>query len=131
MVKPTLSGKVQEIKLKRKKRIHDLGKNHITRKVRYKKEGLVSIKSMCSVASLSWWLRWLTVCLQCRRPELNTWVGKILWRREWQPTPLFLPGENHGQRSLHGTTARCYTRPKDTQLMEDVILAWHRSLPKG
>ena len=30
----------------------------------------------------------------------NPWVGKILWRREWQPTPLFLPGEFHGQRSL-------------------------------
>ena len=30
----------------------------------------------------------------------NPWVGKITWRREWQPTPVFLPGEFHGQRSL-------------------------------
>ena len=30
------------------------------------------------------------------------WVGKIPWRRKWQPTPLFLPGEFHGQRSLAG-----------------------------
>ena len=29
-------------------------------------------------------------------------VGKIPWRREWQPTPVFLPGESHGQRSLAG-----------------------------
>jgi len=29
-------------------------------------------------------------------------VGKILWRREWQPTPVFLPGESQGQRSLAG-----------------------------
>ena len=28
------------------------------------------------------------------------WVGKIPWRRKWQPTPVFLPGESHGQRSL-------------------------------
>ena len=28
------------------------------------------------------------------------WVGKIPWRRKWQPTPIFLPGESHGQRSL-------------------------------
>ena len=28
------------------------------------------------------------------------WVGKIPWRKEWQPTPVFLPGESHGQRSL-------------------------------
>ena len=30
------------------------------------------------------------------------WVGKILWRREQQSTPVFLPGESHGQRSLVG-----------------------------
>ena len=29
-------------------------------------------------------------------------VGKIFWRRVWQPTPVFLPGESHGQRSLTG-----------------------------
>ena len=30
------------------------------------------------------------------------WVGKIHWRRQWQPTPVFLPGEFHGHRSLAG-----------------------------
>ena len=30
------------------------------------------------------------------------WIRKIPWRREWQPTPVFLPGELHGQRSLAG-----------------------------
>ena len=33
---------------------------------------------------------------------LDPWVRKILWRRKWQPTPFFLPGESHGQRSLMG-----------------------------
>ena len=32
----------------------------------------------------------------------ETWVGKIPWRRKWQPTPVYLPGESHGQRSLAG-----------------------------
>ena len=32
----------------------------------------------------------------------NPWVGKIPWKREWPPTPVFLPGEFHGQRSLAG-----------------------------
>ena len=41
-------------------------------------------------------------CLQYRRPRLNPWVRKIPWIREWQPTPVFLPGEFHGQRSLVG-----------------------------
>ena len=35
-----------------------------------------------------------------RRCQFNPWVGKISWRRKWQPTPIFLPGELHGQRSL-------------------------------
>ena len=43
-----------------------------------------------------------SVCLQCRRPRFNPRVGKIPWRREWQPTPAFLPGEFHGQGSLAG-----------------------------
>ena len=36
------------------------------------------------------------------RPGFNPWVGKILWRREWQPAPVFLPGDFHGQKSLAG-----------------------------
>ena len=42
------------------------------------------------------------VCLQCGRPEFNPWDGKFPWGRKWQPTPVFLPGEFHGQRSLVG-----------------------------
>ena len=36
------------------------------------------------------------------RKKLIIEVGKIPWRREWQPTPVFLPGESLGQRSLAG-----------------------------
>ena len=35
-------------------------------------------------------------------PGLDPWVGKIPWRKKWQPTPVFLPGESHGRRSLVG-----------------------------
>ena len=35
-------------------------------------------------------------------PGFNPWVRKIPWRRKWQPTPVFLPGKSHGQRSLVG-----------------------------
>ena len=42
------------------------------------------------------------ICLQCERPELAPWVRKIPWGSKWQPTPVFLPGEFHGQRSLAG-----------------------------
>ena len=37
-----------------------------------------------------------------KRHRFSPWVGKIPWRRAWQPTPVFLPGESHGQRSLAG-----------------------------
>ena len=39
---------------------------------------------------------------ETQEPRLDPWVGKIPWRRAWQPTPLFLLGESHGQRSLVG-----------------------------
>ena len=51
---------------------------------------------------LPWWLRWWRICLQCRTPKFDPWVGKIPWRREWLPTLVFLPGESHGERSLAG-----------------------------
>ena len=46
---------------------------------------------------------------QCRRrktPRFDPWVRKIPWRRQWQPAPVFLPGESHGQRSLVGYSPR-------------------------
>ena len=43
---------------------------------------------------------------QCGRPELDPWVGKIPWRRKWQPTPVFWLGYSHGQRSLVGYSPR-------------------------
>ena len=52
--------------------------------------------------------RWLSgerTCLQDRRHQrcgFDSWIGKIPWRRAQQPTPVFLPGESHGERSLAG-----------------------------
>ena len=48
------------------------------------------------------WLSGKELACQCRRCELDPWVGKIPWRRKWQPTPVFLLGKSHGQRSLVG-----------------------------
>ena len=42
---------------------------------------------------------------QCRRHKrhgFDPWIRKIPWRKAWQPTPVFLPGESQGQRSLAG-----------------------------
>ena len=42
------------------------------------------------------------VCLQRGRTGFDLWVGKIPWRKKWQPTPVLLPGKFHGRRSLVG-----------------------------
>ena len=41
-------------------------------------------------------------CRRRKRCGFNPWVREIPWRRKWQPTPVFLPGESHGQRSPAG-----------------------------
>ena len=41
-------------------------------------------------------------CKKHKRCGFSAWVGKIPWKRAWQSTPVFLPGESHGQRSLAG-----------------------------
>ena len=46
---------------------------------------------------------------QCRRLKkhgFDPWVGEIPWRRAWQPTPVFLPGESHEHRSWWATVHR-------------------------
>ena len=53
-------------------------------------------------------------CRRCKSHGFNSWVGKILWNRRWQPTPVFLPGKLYGQRSLEGCRAgqECATEHK-------------------
>ena len=64
-------------------------------------------------------LEWWRIHLQCGRPRFDPWVGKILWRRAWQPTPVFFPGESHGQRSLVGYSP--YVAKSWTQLSNSAI----------
>ena len=56
-----------------------------------------------SLLTLPRWLSSKEPAYQCRKHKthgFHPWVGKIPWRRKWQPSPVFLPGESHGQRSL-------------------------------
>ena len=60
---------------------------------------------MCIVIKASQWTTGkLPTCqsMQHERGRFDPWVGKILWRRAWQPTSVLFPGEFHGQRSLVG-----------------------------
>ena len=61
----------------------------------------------------------------------NPQVGKIPWRRAWQPTPLFLPRESHGQRSLMGCSPQGRKESDTTEATEHTPSPYfHRSFPK-
>ena len=68
---------------------------------------------------LPWWLRRYRICLQCRRPGFNP------WRRAWQPTPIFLPGESpwtEQSMELQRVGHDWATQPSPTQLWRKWIL---------
>ena len=60
------------------------------------------LHSPMAALGLPWSLSGQESACQCRRPGFDPRIGKISWRRKWQPTPVFLPGKSHGQRSLAG-----------------------------
>ena len=64
---------------------------------------------------------------ETNRHGFDPWVGKIPWRKAWQPTPILLPGESHGQRSwwatVHGVTK---SRTLLKQLSTHSMHAGHR-----
>ena len=53
--------------------------------------------------------------LQCWRCGCDLRVGKICWRRKWQPTPVFLTGKSHGQRRLAGYKSMGWQESDTTQ----------------
>ena len=84
--------------------------------------------------------RWLTGKESTCQCEFHPWVGKLPWRRKWQPTPVFLPGEFHGQKSLVGPcdhtevdmiehTYTSFLFP--TVSNPKVSLVWGQSLPSS
>ena len=54
-------------------------------------------------------------CRRFKRHGFDPWVGKISWRRAWQPTPAFLPGKFHGQGSLAGYSPWGCKEPDTTE----------------
>ena len=52
---------------------------------------------------------WSSQSQRRKRCGFDPWVGKIPCRRAWQPTPVFLPGKSHGQRSLTGYSLQSHT----------------------
>ena len=57
-------------------------------------------------------------CRRLRRCRFDPWVGKIPWRRAWQPTPVFLSVKSHGQRSLVGYSPKGRKESDTTEATE-------------
>ena len=62
-------------------------------------------------------------CRRCKRCTFDPWVEKIPWRRKWQPTPVFLPGKSHGQRSLVGSSPQGFTERDTTEATSSTVFA--------
>ena len=64
-------------------------------------------------------------CRRCKRHKFNPCVRKILWRREWQPTPEFLPRKAHGQGAWRATVHKNTTEQLNRNNMSTLsILSW-------
>ena len=57
-------------------------------------------------------------CRRHKRGRFDPWVGKIPWRSAWQPTPVFLLGGSHGQRSLLGYSPEGHKELDTTKVAE-------------
>ena len=67
-----------------------------------------------------------------KRSGFNPWVGNIPWGRAWQPTPVFIAGESHGQRNLAGYSPQgCKEMDTTEQLNDTAAWCWssHEEIP--
>ena len=74
-----------------------------------------------SILRFPLWLSWLRICLLFGKPGFDPWVGKIPWRRERLPTPVFWPGEFQGIYSPWG--------PNESDATERLSLSLHKEPP--
>ena len=105
---------------------------HLQRKERRGRERILTV--LGTFAPCNRFTRWCSgkdsVC-QCRRHKrlgFHPWVGKIPWRRAWQPIPGFLPGESHGQKSLRGYSPWDHKESDTTEWLSMHARAWSSSI---
>ena len=70
-----------------------------------------------------WWLSSKESACQFRRLRFNPWVRKVPWRRKWQPTPVFLPGKCHRERSLEGYSSCSHKRVRHELVTRTTIIS--------
>ena len=82
---------------------------------------------------IHWWCSGKEPACQCKRHRFDPWVRKIPWRRKWQPTRVFLPGESHGQGSLAGYSLWGHRESDKTERLGAItvviIFIWRSNCP--
>ena len=74
-----------------------------------------------SWSGLAPWFSGQRIHLQCRRHRrlrFDLWVGEISQRKNWLPTPVFFPGQSHGQRSFVGYSSKGHNKSDTTEQLE-------------
>ena len=89
----------------------------------------VNCDHLSKAVGFPWWLGGKESTCQCRRHGFDPWIGKIPWRRKWQPTPVFLPGKFHGQRSLAGYTVHGFADSDITEQLNNSSIPGSTSHP--
>ena len=89
-------------------------------------EGIVCFPTIlqCLLVILSNHVSFSIKDLQCRRPRFYPWVRQIPWRKEWQLTPVFLPGEFQGHRSLAGCSSWGHKESDITERLTLQFSSW-------
>ena len=82
------------------------------------------VKTVSALSSISSGASGEERTCRCRRQELDPWARKVPWKRDWQPTPVLLPGEAHGQRSLAGYSPWGRKESDTTQQLRIYALSW-------
>ena len=82
-----------------------------------------------SIIWSNWWLSGKESACQCWKRRFNPWVGKIPWKGKWQPTPVFLPGQFHGQKSLAGYSSWGHRDVDTTQRLTFTFSQGLKSVP--
>ena len=84
----------------------------------YWEKEILILEYLAQASQVAQWVMHLPSMRRRRRHSFNTWFRKIPWRRARQPTPVCLPGESHGQRSLASYSPQGHKESVTTEVTE-------------
>ena len=67
-------------------------------------------------------------CRRCKRRGFDPWVGKIPWRRKWQPTAVLLPGKSHDRGAWRATVRKRWTQLSDLAYVRIRLICFPRTV---